>query len=74
MALANDSSIEQEQLQQEVELLMMEAEQMDEFQPDYFEDYATTTNVAEHMCSPCMLTLPKLLCHFSLYLRNRPRG
>ena len=38
----------------------MEAEQMDEFEPDYFEDDATTTNVAEHLHSLRMLTLPKL--------------
>lgn len=58
--LADDSAIERERLRQEVELLMMEAEQMDEFEPDYFGDDVTTTNVAEHLHSLRMLTLPEL--------------
>jgi hypothetical protein len=49
--LINDPSIEHERLRREVELLMMEAEQIDELGPEYDEDDATTTNVADHLNS-----------------------
>jgi len=48
--LVDDISFEHERLRREVELLMMEAEQLDEFGPEN-EDDATLTNVIENMQS-----------------------
>jgi hypothetical protein len=49
--LIDDPSIEHECLRREVELLMMEAEQIDELGPEHVEDDATTTNVIDHLHS-----------------------
>jgi hypothetical protein len=46
--LIDDISFEHERLRREVELLMMEAEQLDEFGPEN-EDDATLTNIVENM-------------------------
>ena len=47
--LSDNPSLEHECLQQEVELLMMEAEQIDELGPDYRDDDITLTNINDNL-------------------------
>ena len=47
--LQHDPEAEREQLRREVELMMMEAEQLDELGPERLEDDPTVTNVAHEL-------------------------
>jgi hypothetical protein len=47
--LSDNASLEHECLRREVELLMMEAEQIDELGPDYRDDDTTLTNINDNM-------------------------
>jgi hypothetical protein len=49
--LTDDPSLEHERLRREVELLMMEAEQIDTLGPEYADDDATITNIVDDLHS-----------------------